>query len=138
MMSPLPDELQKAKDFHSHLGPYLVVGLKMGRAIVGRLGRKSFSVGITVYTGPKPPLSCVIDGLQLSTPCTVGNGGINIREGGQVRALARLGQRRLEVSLKPSIRKEIAAAEGGERLEEIAIRLWDLPESQLLDLQEES
>jgi formylmethanofuran dehydrogenase subunit E len=137
MMSPLPDELQKAKDFHSHLGPYLVVGLKMGRAIVGRLGHKPFSMGITIFTGPKPPLSCVVDGLQLSTPCTVGNGGILIREGGQVRVLAELGQRRLEVSLRPSIQREIAGAEGGQRLEEIALRLWTLPESQLLDLHEE-
>ena len=78
MASHLPDELKKAKDFHSHLGPYLVVGLKMGRSVVHRLGDEPFSMTIEVFTGQHPPMSCVVDGLQLATPCTVGNGWLKI------------------------------------------------------------
>ncbi len=133
-MSPLPDELQKAKEFHSHLGPYLVVGLVMGHAIVKRLGQEPFSMGITVFTGPHPPLSCVVDGLQLTTPCTVGNGGITIREGGQVRALAIRQGRELDISLKPAVWKEIQAVEGTPGLEELAIRLWKRGASELLEI----
>jgi formylmethanofuran dehydrogenase subunit E len=133
-MSALPDELQKAKDFHSHLGPYLVIGLKMGQAIVGRLGGEPFSIGITVFTGSKPPLSCVLDGLQLATPCTVGNGGITIREGGQAKVLAVREGRELEISLKPAVGKEIQAINSTSGLEELAVRLWKLGESELLEI----
>jgi formylmethanofuran dehydrogenase subunit E len=132
-MKPLPDELEKAKSFHSHLGPYLVVGLKMGREAVRRLGGTPFSMTIEVFTGPRPPLSCVVDGLQLSTPCTVGNGQIRIREGDRVAIRARRGERQLELSLKPEIWKRIRAAEGTDRLEALAVEMWDLEAAQLLD-----
>jgi len=132
-MKPIPDELQKAKDFHSHLGPYLVVGLKMGREVVRRLGEEPFSMTIEVFTGPRPPLSCVVDGLQLSTPCTVGNGQVCIREGGHVAIRARSGEDRLELSLKPEIRERIRAVEGTDRLETLALELWELEAAQLLD-----
>ena len=136
-MNSLPNELQKAKDFHSHLGPYLVIGLRMGQAIVKRLGQEPFSISITCYTGSKPPLSCIVDGLQLSTPCTVGNGGIVIRDGGGVKISAVQGDRRLELSLKSAIWKQIKAVESSDELEALALRLWRLEESELLALQGE-
>ena len=134
MVSHLPDELKKAKDFHSHLGPYLVVGLKMGRAIVRRLGEKPFSIVITAFTGVEPPLSCVVDGLQLATPCTVGNGGVRIEDGGQTRVLAARGDDQVEVSLKPIIWEQIREVVGTEGLEELAVELWNMHETELLDV----
>ena len=92
---------------------------------------------ITSYTGSKPPLSCVVDGLQLSTPCTVGNGGIVIREGGEVKILAVQGDRHLELTLKLAIWEQIKAAESSDELEALALRLWTLEESELLALQGE-
>jgi formylmethanofuran dehydrogenase subunit E len=133
-MTSLPDELQKARAFHSHLGPYLVVGLRMGQAIVRRLGPEPFTITITCFTGPRPPLSCVIDGLQLATPCTVGNGGIVIREEGQVKVSAVRGDREVTISLKPRIGEKIQTAVGSHRLEELALQLWELEELELLDL----
>lgn len=132
-MKPLPDELQKAKVFHSHLGPYLVVGLKMGQTIIRRLGHRPFSMTVEVFTGPRPPLSCVVDGLQLSTPCTVGNGQIRIREGGRVAVRARRDEDLVELSLKPEIWDRIRAVEGTDRLEDLALELWNLEADQLLN-----
>jgi formylmethanofuran dehydrogenase subunit E len=132
-MNRLPDELQKAKAFHSHLGPYLVVGLKMGRAVVRHLGDEPFSMTIEVFTGPHPPLSCVVDGLQLATPCTVGNGQIRIRGGERVAIRARRDDQQMELSLKPQIWERIRAAQGGDRLEALAVELWGMGEVELLD-----
>ena len=132
-MSDLPDELQQAKAFHSHLGPYLVIGLKMGRAVVRQLGERPFSMTIEVFTGPHPPLSCVVDGLQLSTPCTVGNGQVRIREGGRVAVRAYSDEGQVDLSLKPEIWERIRAAEGTDRLEALAAELWACPEEDLLD-----
>jgi formylmethanofuran dehydrogenase subunit E len=133
MVPYLPDELQKAKDFHSHLGPYLVIGLKMGQAIVQRLGAEPFSMTIEVFTGQRPPLSCVVDGLQLATPCTVGNGQIHIREGDRVAIRARREEQQVDLSLKPGIWERIRAAEGTDQLESLAVELWDVDEGKLLD-----
>jgi len=132
-MNHLPEELQKAKAFHSHLGPYLVVGLKMGRSVVRRLGDEPFSMTIEVFTGPRPPISCVVDGLQLATPCTVGNGQIRIREGGRVAIRARRDEQQVELSLKPGIWERIRAVEGTDRLEGLAVELWGMEETELLD-----
>jgi formylmethanofuran dehydrogenase subunit E len=132
-MKPLPEELQRAKDFHSHLGPYLVVGLKMGRTVVRRLGEQPFSMTIEVFTGPRPPLSCVVDGLQLATPCTVGNGQIRIRDSGRVAIRAQRDEDHLELSLKPEIWERIRSAEGSDRLEALALELWACPAEELLD-----
>jgi formylmethanofuran dehydrogenase subunit E len=133
-MNQLPEELQKAKAFHSHLGPYLVVGLKMGRAVVERMGDKPFSMAIDVFTGARPPLSCVVDGLQLATPCTVGNGQIRVREGNRVAIRVRRGQQQIELSLKPEVWERIRAAEGTDRLESLAVDLWSMKEHELLDV----
>jgi formylmethanofuran dehydrogenase subunit E len=110
-----------------------VVGLKMGQAVVRRLGGKPFSMTIEVFTGPHPPLSCVVDGLQLSTPCTVGNGQVRIREGGRVAIRARKDDQGLELSLRSEIWERIRAAEGTDQLEALALELWDLEDAQLLD-----
>jgi len=91
---------------------------------------------ITSFTGLKPPLSCVIDGLQIATPCTVGNGGIVIQNEGQARVRVAGGSRELEISLKPPVHGEIKAAVGTDRLEELALRLWGSAESELLDVSE--
>jgi formylmethanofuran dehydrogenase subunit E len=132
-MNSLPEELEQAKRFHSHLGPYLVVGLKMGQHVVQRLGHEPFSMTIEVFTGARPPLSCVVDGLQLATPCTVGNGGIHIREGGQVRIQAGGEEQQVKLSLKPEIWERIRAVEGTEGLETLAVELWGMEGSELLD-----
>jgi formylmethanofuran dehydrogenase subunit E len=132
-MSSLPEELQRAKSFHSHLGPYLVIGLKMGQVVIQRLGDEPFSMTIDVFTGSRPPLSCVVDGLQLATPCTVGNGQIRIREGQRVAIRARRDEQQVELSLKPEIWERIRAAEGTDRLESLAVELWGFGEAELLD-----
>jgi formylmethanofuran dehydrogenase subunit E len=77
-MSAIPKELQDAARFHTHLGPYLVVGLRMGRVVTRELGSEPFSYKIRAHTGRVPPYSCSVDGMQLSTPCTTGNGCLEV------------------------------------------------------------
>jgi len=69
--------LKKAVEFHGHLGPFLVIGVKMGL-----LGRNTFNgkYSVEVRTQYCPPLSCVIDGIQISTGSTIGNGGLTIKD----------------------------------------------------------
>ncbi len=69
-----PEWLVYATQFHGHLGPWAVAGLRAGAA--GRLAVEAeghFDVSVTVE-GPfvKTPNSCFLDGLQVATGATLG------------------------------------------------------------------
>jgi formylmethanofuran dehydrogenase subunit E len=69
-------EIKNAENLHGHLGPFLVIGVKMAR-----LAKKTLSVGnaknrdmqITAKLPLATPFSCLLDGIQATTQCTVGN-----------------------------------------------------------------
>jgi len=72
------DFLLKAIEFHGHLGPYLVLGLKAGLFANQIFGRKPMKTEAFIKTKTTPPQSCFADGVQFSTGCTLGKGD-NIR-----------------------------------------------------------
>jgi len=67
-----------ANELHRHLGVFAIIGVKMGiRA------REYFCTGvdemtITTYPGSTPPLSCMNDGIQVSTGATPGHGLLTV------------------------------------------------------------
>jgi formylmethanofuran dehydrogenase subunit E len=77
-MTDLPDELIPLKRFHGHLGPYVVIGYRMGKLARQRFEGKMTAV---VFTGKHPPMSCLIDGVQFTTGCTLGKNNIVVRDG---------------------------------------------------------
>jgi len=75
------DELKKAittaEKLHGHLGPFLVIGVRMGKTAQRILDCQNTSgykkLQATVKTPMRTPFSCVIDGIQATTQCTIGN-----------------------------------------------------------------
>ena len=133
----LPEPLKRAKAFHGHIGPNVALGLRMRRIIVGRLGATPFSFKITAFTGRTPPISCIIDGLQLSTPCTVGNGGIKIAEGDEARVVASdEAGRTVEVRLRPEVSERIKAEYDPSHEEVLPLELWETSEEALFEVME--
>ncbi|MFA5817299.1 MAG: nucleoside hydrolase [Bacteroidales bacterium] len=65
-------------EIHGHTGIYSIIGVKMGvRAL------EYFNVGVNnlevvSYAGSEPPLSCLNDGIQISTGATIGQGLIKV------------------------------------------------------------
>ncbi|NHZ86347.1 MAG: nucleoside hydrolase [Planctomycetia bacterium] len=64
-------------EFHNHLGIYSIIGAKMGLR-----AREYFNIGldellVVSYAGNRPPISCLNDGLQVSTGATLGHGTIS-------------------------------------------------------------
>ena len=85
MKNPL---LIAAGRFHGHIGPFLALGLRMGLIANERLGRDPMDTGAVVRVEPRPPRSCIVDGVQYSTGCTMGKANIRIEsdtEGVSVR-----------------------------------------------------
>ncbi|MDD5507267.1 MAG: nucleoside hydrolase [Bacteroidales bacterium] len=67
-------------ELHRHLGAYAIIGTKMGLR-----AREYFRAGhdqlkVVSYAGSIPPVSCLNDGLQVSTGATLGHGLIRIAE----------------------------------------------------------
>jgi len=84
-MSNLSPELESAKQFHGHLGPYLALGLRLGRTLIAELKpRPHFGMEVSVRGPMAPPPRCVLDGLQLSSGCTFGKGNLSLAEGDHV------------------------------------------------------
>jgi len=127
-------------ELHGHLGIYAIVGVKMGiRA------REFFNIGvdniyIVTYAGLRPPVSCINDGLQVSTGATLGHGLISVADDEYIRpeATFTFKNRTLRMKLKPEyaqqIRQDIedAIREHGnltepywQKVRELAIKYWE-------------
>ena len=80
--------LRKAEEFHGHLGPFLVLGVKMGLLGVRELGAKEDAekLRVTVMSKYSVPFSCVIDGIQVATHCTIGNRKLRLRFSSSISA----------------------------------------------------
>ncbi|MGD8505350.1 MAG: FmdE family protein [Candidatus Bathyarchaeota archaeon] len=71
----LEDVIERAMEFHGHLGPFLVIGVRM--ALIGmrelEVKKGDPKLRVVVVVKPSVPFSCVIDGIQAATTCTIGN-----------------------------------------------------------------
>jgi formylmethanofuran dehydrogenase subunit E len=82
----------------------MVIGLRMGLLALKTLDSPGwFNLHCRVRLRPSPPDSCVIDGLQSSTGCTLGKRNIEIEEGEGVASEFKSGGRVLRLTLKPEI-----------------------------------
>jgi len=116
----LPDELEALKRFHGHLGPYAVVGYRMGLIARQRFPQRIYAV---LHSGTKRPLSCLADGVQMSSCCTLGKGNITLREDGEAVAEFSDGTGHLLIALRPEVRARIEAETTHDTEESISLDL---------------
>ena len=125
--------LEKIRGFHGHLGPFVVIGYRMGLLANEALGGSGFSKKATVMTGTKPSISCMIDGIQLSSGCTTGKGNLVVEDRKEARAIFtdREGIMNIEISLREEIRQRIEAELTRENEEDMSIEMFRLPDDEL-------
>lgn len=130
--------LEKIEDFHGHLGPYAVLGYRMGLIANAQLGADPFAKTATVMTGTVTPISCMIDGIQLSSGCTLGKGNISVEDRKEPRAVfkQKKGQRVLEISLKHDIHDRIKSGMTRENTESLAKEFYSMADEKLFDIKE--
>jgi pyrimidine-specific ribonucleoside hydrolase len=126
-------------ELHGHLGIYAIIGVKMGiRA------REYFNIGVdditvVTYAGLQPPVSCMNDGLQVSTGGTLGHGLISVATGEHIRPEAtfvfkgKTLRMKLKLQYAQQIRRDVEEAirqHGNltepywEKIRELAIKYW--------------
>ncbi|MCR3884510.1 formylmethanofuran dehydrogenase subunit E family protein [Methanotrichaceae archaeon M04Ac] len=118
----IEDAVQKAVEFHGHLGPFLVLGVRMGHLAKRELGSSGFEgMRAVAKTGNVPSLSCLLDGIQISTGCTMGNGKISAEPPGIPEAEFSAGEKKVTIRAKGEVVEEIRRwRERYASLEEIA------------------
>ncbi len=137
--SELKSILDKATEFHGHLGPFLVIGVRMGLIGLDRLNMpKDNSLRVTASLPLRVPFSCIIDGLQITTKCTVGNRKLSINDYKKIQAefvmkndgqkiVVSLNQSALEKLKQKLLRKNTKQDE----IQELAWEIAKIPEEEL-------
>jgi len=73
--------LRRAIEFHGHGGPFMVIGLRMGLLALEELNARGwFDIEVEAELNWAPPDSCILDGIQVSTGCTIGKRNIRVKE----------------------------------------------------------
>jgi len=124
----LPEEMERLKTFHGHLGPWAVVGYRMGQT-----ARKKFTnkLWVVVYTGTEPPMSCLIDGVQFTSCCTMGKGNIKIKDDNLAMGMFYDEKAILEIRLKDKWRRKIDSETTKENEEEISMEVLQAKDEEL-------
>ncbi|GLI35403.1 nucleoside hydrolase [Desulforhabdus amnigena] len=96
-------------ELHRHLGIYSILGAKMGIQAREILNASLDELTVESHAGLKPPLSCLNDGLQVSTGASLGRGTIRVTESDPptVEADFSKGDRKLRLRLKESVKERI-------------------------------
>ncbi len=135
----LMDVIDKAAEFHGHLGPFVVIGVRMG--LLAKRTLKSNGLGdlsVIVDTGNNPPLSCVVDGIQVATGCTLGKGNISVRNLGKISAVFHSGRQAIRVKMKMDVfrsLKEELSDGNPEKMEKTAMKVRSMPNRRLFDIE---
>jgi formylmethanofuran dehydrogenase subunit E len=130
--------IKEAEKFHGHLGPFLVLGVKMGetaKKILETVHEENGSLQLTVKVPLLTPFSCVLDGIQVTTQCTIGNQRLKIenssKEISAIFQCAKTGKK-LKITVNPKITEVLMKklSEGFSN-EELAWEIARTPENQL-------
>jgi formylmethanofuran dehydrogenase subunit E len=119
--------------FHGHLGPYIVLGYRIGRYVRDNFCDDPFRMKALVYCSGTPPQSCLVDGVQLGSGCTLGKRSIEIIPSDTLRCDFEVEGRRLSIRPRP-----IQVPERDEHydaaIESIAERMYALPDEDLFEI----
>lgn len=70
--------LEDLAAFHGHLGPFIVIGYRIGTYVRDNFCNNPFDLRARIYCSGAPPQSCLADGIQLGSGCTLGKRNIEI------------------------------------------------------------
>lgn len=107
----LNERLEFAANLHGHFGPFLTLGVRMGLYGLRKLGVRKGNTDLHVIVRLRyaTPVSCILDGVQSSTQCTIGNTRLTWKNSEEIGARFKLesSKRQIEVLVKPSVLQEL-------------------------------
>lgn len=141
---PEPNELttiiEYARKLHGHVGPFLVIGLKMGAATKKALNLSDTECTLLraeVAVPLQPPFSCLLDGIQVSTTCTIGNQRLQVKNSKTIEATftRQKDAKKVKITLTQNLSEQLEQKQKQNQLtEELALEIADMPENQLFNI----
>ncbi|RQW81393.1 MAG: formylmethanofuran dehydrogenase [Methanothrix sp.] len=124
--------------FHGHLGPFIVLGYRMGRYAKRNLCADPFHMTAVVYCSGTPPESCMADGIQIGSGCTLGKRNIDLIASKEIRCIFTSGEKKLTLTPKPF--KNLPEAPKGDHenprlIERLAEEMYGMADSELFEVQ---
>jgi formylmethanofuran dehydrogenase subunit E len=131
----LNETLRQIEKFHGHIGPYAVIGYRMGLIANKKLGSDPFLKKAVVFTGSTPPLSCIVDGIQMSSGCTYGKGNIKVENKGIAKAdfFTNEGEK-IQILLKKELKNEIDTTVVKENMVSYSEEMFKKSDEELFDI----
>lgn len=82
----------------------MIIGLRMGLTALKALDSRGwFGIRSNVHLRCEPPVSCIIDGIQSSTGCTMGKRNIKVEEAKGVSAEFYTDEEKILITLKDNV-----------------------------------
>jgi len=138
----LPSIIRYATKLHGHLGPFLILGVKMGLIGMKKLEIEDYGKKLQIEAElPKRiPYTCTLDGIQATTQCTFGNQKLIFKESSSptvsVKFFLKNKNNQVVVSVKNEILRNLIdrlkEAKGDEKVQnELAWAIATMPEEKL-------
>jgi hypothetical protein len=129
--------LSRIASFHGHLGPYVVLGYRMGllaRKVTGTAGY--FDIEARPSTRGKPPESCFVDGIQLGTGATTGKGNLKVEtaDAPPFATFAARGGKPLVIRLRPGVPERIREGIAAHGVGPMGLWTFSAPAEQLFEV----
>jgi formylmethanofuran dehydrogenase subunit E len=130
--------IKEAEKFHGHLGPFLVLGVRMGETAKKIL--ETANLQVTAKLPLSTPFSCVLDGIQVATQCTIGNQKLEIENSSKgisaTFQCAKTGKK-LKIKVNPKITDALMKKlSEGLSNEELAWEIASMPEDKLFSVKQ--
>ena len=107
----------------------------MGLIANEKLGTDPFLKNAKVMTGSTPPISCIVDGIPLSSGCTLGKGNIQVFDENIAKAIfTDKSGNELLIKLKDELRQEIDTTVTKENIESYSKSLYEKTDSELFEV----
>jgi formylmethanofuran dehydrogenase subunit E len=133
----LETAVKDAVRLHGHLGPFLVIGVRMGKLAERTLKHssdKDIKFQVTIRVPQTTPFSCTIDGIQSTTRCTIGNQKLKVEKSEEISGSfeVRSPKQELRISVKPKIIEDLLHRfKDGARGEQLAAHIASISEEEL-------
>jgi formylmethanofuran dehydrogenase subunit E len=129
------DLLKRVVEFHGHLGPFLVLGMKAGLHANSLLGKDCFKMTSMVATEPSPPTSCFVDGVQFVTGCTMGKRNIKLKRGKGASVVFSKDGRTIKLKVRENVLESINRITSEEQSKRESLKLAEREVSELFEVE---
>jgi len=119
--------------FHGHLGPYIVLGYRMGRYAREYFCDDAFQMNAVVSCSGTPPQSCILDGVQIGSGCTMGKRNLDLQVCDSISCEFTSDGKKMVIRPKP-INFPPRGEDYFHQIEQLAVDMYRMDEAELFEV----